>query len=65
MSWIDKVHEAHDESPRWLLNVLEHERFLQLDRVDGWRVVTTEEVEFRAASLRDVCRQFEDHYVVR
>jgi hypothetical protein len=65
MGWIEKVHEAHDESPRWLLSVLEHEQFLQLDRVDGWRIVTMQEVEFRAESLREVCRQFAGHYGIR
>ena len=62
MSWLDKVHKAEDESPPWLLSVIGHGCFLQLDRIDGHRIVTTEEVEFRAETLRDVCQQFAAHY---
>lgn len=62
MSWIDQVHAAEDRPPDWLTSVLEDEHFIQLDRVDGWRIVPSEEIEFRGASLKEACRLYSKHY---
>lgn len=68
--WLRHVQDAIDQLPDWIGNVLTHSKFANLDRqAEGneelWRIVTFEELEFRAPTLRQVCDQFTEHYKVK
>jgi len=67
-AWLQQVHNEKDRLPIWIRQVLEHPRFSFLHRLPGtdetkpddgyWRITTTDEKEFRAPTLGEVCEAF-------